>query len=87
MPKRHTVKPGDDIPSLSARYKLRRWQQIWDHSGNAELRTLRGDPSMLNPGDRVSIPDPERKQAGDKHRFKISEDKIRFCQVMKDRED
>jgi len=91
MPKRHKVKPGDDIPSLAARYKLRRWQQIWDHADNAELKSLRGDPSMLNPGDRVTIPDPEKKQVGkatgDKHRFKVGSDKIRLCLVMKDRDD
>jgi len=91
MAKRHTAKPGDDIPSLAARYKLRRWQQIWNHSDNAELKSRRADPSMLNPGDRVVIPDPEKKQvgkpSGDKHRFQTGSDKIRICLVMKDRDD
>jgi hypothetical protein len=91
MARRHKVKPGDDIPSLSARSKFRSWKSVWEHPDNAELKGLRGDPSMLNPGDRVSLPAPTLKgidkSSGQPHRFKLRSEKVRICLMMKDRED
>ena len=38
------------------------WKALWDHPENAELKRLRKDPAVLQPGDVVKIPPKETKQ-------------------------
>jgi N-acetylmuramoyl-L-alanine amidase len=51
------------------------WKTLWDHSKNHSLRTLRKDPNVLYPGDRVFIPRlRERKEECNtdvRHRFRL----------------
>ena len=56
----YTVKPGDCISSIGARYGFT-WQALWDLPENADLRALRKDPYVLNPGDKVFVPDIRKK--------------------------
>jgi len=73
MPISHTVKPGDCISSIADQHG-RFWQQLWDHADNAQLKDLRKDPNVLNPGDVVVIPDLQNHEEScateQKHRFR-----------------
>ena len=48
---------------------------LWDLPENAELRSLRGDPDVLAPGDEVYVPErrphSEQLPVDQRHRFKI----------------
>jgi hypothetical protein len=57
----HTVQQGECVWSLGRKYKIP-WKRIWNDSENEPLRSRRGNPNVLSPGDRVFIPDKTRKQ-------------------------
>ncbi len=57
----YTVKQGDCISSIAASCGMR-WNTIWDHPDNSDLKQKRKDPNVLYAGDTVSIPDRESKQ-------------------------
>lgn len=69
----HTVEQGECVHSIAAEHGLF-WQTIWDHPDNAELRELRGSPSVLHPGDVLFVPDIRRKEVTvamrERHRFR-----------------
>jgi len=69
----HTVREGECIDSIAARYGLFP-DRVWEDAGNRELRALRGDPNVLQPGDVVVIPEKQCKEeageAGRRHRFR-----------------
>lgn len=58
MPKIHEVKERECINSIAEEYGLFP-DTVWEHDDNAELRELRGDPNVLQAGDKVVIPDKE----------------------------
>lgn len=68
----YIVQEGDCILSLAARCG-HFWKTIWDHPANTELRQARGDPAILLPGDKLTIPPlrlrEESKSTDQKHRF------------------
>jgi hypothetical protein len=70
----HTVQEGDCIFSLAVQNGFD-WKTLWEHPENAELKRLRKDPAVLEPGDVVKIPPKELKEesgATDKrHRFRL----------------
>lgn len=74
MTKKHTVKAGECISSISAKYGFL-WEIVWDAPKNSELKALRQDPNVLFKGDIVVIPDIEKKlencPAGAKHDFVV----------------
>lgn len=51
----HVVREGECMSSLAAQKGLF-VAQIFEHPANAQLSTVRGDPNILLPGDRVTIP-------------------------------
>ncbi len=67
------IDQGDCISSLAARHGVP-WEAIWDHPDNADLKSRRGDPNALLPGDVVIVPDPQLKQesggSDTRHRFR-----------------
>jgi len=73
MSTRHTVKQGEDIASIAAKFG---WlpQALWEHAENSELRQKRKDPNVLFPGDVVAIPDRRKKEVvgatEQRHRFR-----------------
>lgn len=68
-----TARPGDDVLKLAARAGVP-WRRIWNHPGNQELARRRGSPSILEPGDRLVVPRPERRSEAApserRHRFR-----------------
>lgn len=64
MPTTYTVRPGDHISAIAAKFGFRRYKTIWDYSENAELAKKRKNPHVLHPGDQVVIPDMDVKQFG-----------------------
>ncbi len=77
----HSVTQGDCINSIADQYG-QLWEKIWNHGENAELKRLRKDPNVLNPGDELFIPDLETKQVGravdQRHKFRRKGVPVRF---------
>ncbi len=73
MSTEHTVRQGECIHSLAERYGFFP-DTLWDHAENRDLRDLREDSNILQPGDVVHIPDlTEREESGstdERHRFR-----------------
>jgi hypothetical protein len=69
----HVVIPGDCMLTIAEEYGFY-WETLWDLPENAELKQLRKDPNVLEPGDIVKIPIGELKEVaksdGAKHRFR-----------------
>jgi hypothetical protein len=51
----HEALQGESLHSLAVATG-HRWETLWDHPENAELRSRRKSPDILLPGDRVFIP-------------------------------
>jgi|SRR5271165_3711591 len=56
MPTQHTVTQGECFSSIASQAGIP-WKTLWDHPDNADLKKNRKDPSVLYPGDVVTIPD------------------------------
>ncbi|HUI54595.1 MAG TPA: peptidoglycan-binding domain-containing protein [Bryobacteraceae bacterium] len=50
----YTVSQGDCIESIAYEYGLF-WKTVWNHPENADLRSIRGDPNRLLPGDHIYL--------------------------------
>jgi Putative peptidoglycan binding domain/LysM domain len=59
MPRTHTVKPGECLSTIAARYGFLDYKTLYDHDDNAGLRSKRPNPNMIHPGDVVTIPDKD----------------------------
>lgn len=72
-PTTHVVKQGEHIASIADNYGFSSWETVWDDAANAELRKKRPNPNTLLPGDKVTIPVPEKKELDcateQRHRF------------------
>jgi len=53
----YEIQQGDYLAKIASDHGLASWQTIYNAPGNAELRALRPNPNVLQPGDRVLIPD------------------------------
>ncbi len=82
----HTVEQGEHISSIAMKYGFIDYRTIWDHPRNAELKQKRPDPFVLFPGDRVYIPEKQRKkeavETGQRHRFKRSGQRLVLRMVI-----
>lgn len=71
--KKYTVKQGDCITSIAFNKGFYE-KTIWDHPDNAKLKNDRKDMNILQPGDKVVIPDKTQKEVScaleKRHRFK-----------------
>ncbi len=57
----HTVVEGDWMGSIAADAGFKEWRWIWALGQNAGLKSLRQEPNLLAPGDRVYVPAVEPK--------------------------
>lgn len=75
MPTRHTVRQGDTLSALAARFGFGSPRDLHEHGDNAELKGKRAKHDQLVPGDVVIIPDREPKEApcatGGEHVFRV----------------
>jgi hypothetical protein len=73
MPTRHTVRQGECISAIAARYGFFP-VTIWDDGANSQIKDHRKDSNVLYPGDVVVIPDKrlrsEPAATEQRHRFR-----------------
>ncbi len=85
---RYTVKQGDHLTALAERHGFERYESIWDHPDNAELKQLRKNPNVLFPGDELTIPDRETKivdvPSSAMHRFVVRRSRLALRIVLLD---
>lgn len=78
----HTVRQGECLHSIAKKYGFADYRVIYDHPNNAEFKLKRPDPSILNPGDVIFIPDKQQKQVSrgteQQHRFQVRTPKVKF---------
>ncbi len=70
----HVVDRGDCVLSISAHHGLS-WETVWNHPANADLKARRTNPTVLQPGDVLFVPEKEEKTVacatGAVHRFVV----------------
>jgi N-acetylmuramoyl-L-alanine amidase len=73
MSERRIVGPGDHVVRIAHDAGFTRFESVWDHADNAELRQRRVNPCVLARGDKVAVPElrPGKREAatGSRHRF------------------
>lgn len=82
----YKVKQGDCINSIAFKHGFF-WETLWNHPKNAKLNLKRKDPSVLQEGDIVYIPDLTIKEESgtteQRHKFRLkgvpAKIKIRLC--------
>lgn len=78
----HTVKEGEHLSGIAARYGFKNPDTIWNDPKNAKLKQLRKDPHVLLAGDELFIPDKRAQQlvapAGARHKFQVSRKKLKL---------
>jgi hypothetical protein len=57
----HTVAQGECLESIGFDKRIG-WKKLFDLPENQELKDARGCHNILLPGDKVHVPDPERKE-------------------------
>lgn len=71
----HDVEQGEHLSGIAEKYGFADYHTIWDHAENAELKKQRQNPNVLNPRDRLFIPDKEMKdysrQTEKRHPFRL----------------
>ena len=64
MPQNYSVKDGDHISGIAAKFGFFDFKSVWNAPENTELRIKRQDPHVLMPGDSLYIPDKQQKTIG-----------------------
>jgi N-acetylmuramoyl-L-alanine amidase len=85
MPIQITVRQGDCLTKIAARFGFADYRVIYNHPDNAELKKRRPNPDVLFPGDVVVIPDKGEKTVdvptGKSHRFQVKRPPKRVLRI------
>jgi len=60
MPRNITVRKGDCVTNISEKNGFF-WNTVWSAPENSDLKKLRKDPNALLAGDKIVIPDKQKK--------------------------
>jgi Putative peptidoglycan binding domain/LysM domain len=86
MASEHTVAQGEHLSRIAKNYGFSDYRTIWDHPKNAALKQKRRSPNVLNPGDRLHIPDREVREESrptdQRHRFKVTGSRLMLRLVL-----
>ena len=84
----HTVVQGEYAARIAQMYGFLDFNLIWNDPQNADLRRKRGNPHVLNPGDRLFIPEKQLKTESVRttavHVFKVKAPKLMLRLVVRD---
>ena len=76
-----TLGPDDSIISV-AKANGFFWKTVWDHPNNAQLKSLRKVPEVVQSGDQVFVPKAEPKKVPkpteQRHKFKLRGEQAKF---------
>src|SRR6266849_1309441 len=82
----HTVRQGEHLSGIAEKYRFHDYRIVWNHPENSDLKSLRGNPNVLFPGDLVAIPNKRLKDvdaATDKrHPFKLHKQPLMLKLVL-----
>jgi hypothetical protein len=82
MSETHIVQAGEYMETIAEKFGFRDYHTIYDHPNNKDFKTLRPNPHILYPGDKVFIPDIDAGQkpadTDKKHKFVIKSQKIKL---------
>ncbi len=53
----HTVKKGENLDKIAKTYGIKSFKSIYDDPVNAKFRRQRKNPDLIQPGDKIIIPD------------------------------
>lgn len=59
----HKVKKGDTLEAIAKKFKVKKWEVIWNSPENAKLKSKRKQPRQITAGDAVVIPFNEKERA------------------------
>lgn len=81
MPITHQVQQGECLVSIAETYGFF-WETLWNLPENKTIRDTRRDPTVLLPGDVVTIPDKTVKEyvrpTGARHTFRVKNVPAKF---------
>jgi len=84
----YTVKQGDHLSSIAKSFGFSDYNTIGNDPNNADLKTLRVNPNVLNPGDVLFIPEHESRieQKGTevRHKFVAHRPPLKLKLVLED---
>lgn len=55
----HEVKPGESLSRIAQQYKVKYWANIYLAGENDAFRSIRPNPNLILPGDKIVIPSKE----------------------------
>lgn len=59
----HKVKKGDTLEAIAKKFKVKKWEVIWNSPENAKLKSKRKLPRQISAGDAVVIPFSDKERA------------------------
>jgi hypothetical protein len=85
----YIVKDGDHISGIAQAAGFDDYSLVWNDPGNADLRSQRQDPHVLQPGDSVTIPEVKaqpaaNKPTGARHKFQIQQSPLKLRLKLRD---
>jgi hypothetical protein len=74
MTKFHTVSQGESVAIIAKKYGFPSWDILYNHSDNSGFKTLRPNPDIIFPGDKIFIPELQKSRfnvkANQRHVFR-----------------